>query len=161
MSIIPRVWACMWPISEFQFPATWQDHKIIWMCACHIPKRISFRRFLSPAIMYPPREMSSAFKGIKRGPWLFALPPFRWEGFWITSTVISVDCVAVGAAMKSHCTCQSSVLIDRVRTDVKQNWATDMRGEYRSLLQEGKWRSSVQVQFSGSAWWCHFDSQWG
>lgn len=130
----------------FQFHATWQDHKFIWMCACHIPRRISFLKFLITAITSSPREMSSALKGIYRGPWHCALLPVRWEGFWVTSTVISGDCKAVGAALKSHCTCQSSALTDSVRTDVKQNRATDMRGEYQSLSQEGKWRSFVQVQ---------------
>lgn len=61
-------------------------------------------------------------------PWLCALLPVRWEGFWITSAVISGVCTAVWGALKSHCTCQSSVLTDRVRTDVKQNRVTDMKG---------------------------------
>lgn len=147
----------------FQFHATWQDHKFIRMCACHIPRRISFLKFLITAITSSPREMSSALKDIYRGPWLCALLPVRWEDFWVTSTVISGDCKAVGAALKSHCTCQSSALTDSVRMDVKQNRATDLRGEYQSLSQDGKWRSFVQVQSEMfcSIWWWHSDWQCG
>lgn len=128
--IILPSWPCVWPFVcrtyVFQFHATWQDHKCIWMCACHIPRRVSFLRILITAITDSSREMSSTLKGIG----LCALLPFRWEGFWITSTVISSDCAAVGAALKSHCACQSSVLTDRVRMDVKQNRATDRGGTW-------------------------------
>lgn len=74
IGIILPSWPCVWPRAcltyVFQFRATWQDHKFIWMCAWHIPGRISLLRFLITAITYSPREMSSAFKGKYRGPWL-------------------------------------------------------------------------------------------